>query len=202
VPGLAFVFDGTLFGSADTIDGFDTDALISIDPTTGVGALIGSFGSIGGNTVLGIDALAVHPATKILYGGSGHQFDGSPGDIFTIDKLTGTATLIGTLSEFGTGSALPATLAGLTFSPNGSLFGSLGGVPAGGPGDGRIISVDLTSFTFKFLGDAAPGSVSDIAVSPVPEPASITLLVIALGPLVCYWRRTRTREVSTCPARN
>lgn len=200
VPGLAFDYDGKLFGSADTIGGFDTDALISIDPDTGGGSLIGSFGSIGGNTVLGIDALAVDPITKVLYGASGFQFDGSPGDIFNIDKGTGVATLLGTLSEFGTSSELPATLAGLAFSPNGTLFGSLGGV-TGGPGDGRIISVDLTSLTFSYLGDAASGSVADIAVNLVPEPGSITLLLIGLGPLLCYASRQRIRAVSAYHAR-
>ncbi len=161
VPGLAFAPNGALFGSAHVAGPtLNANGLIAIDPVTGAGTLVGAYGTQLGQPVRGVNALAVHPQTGVLYGIANTAFNGNNGDLFTIDPLTGAATHAGTLVEVNTGAAMPATVAGLAFDNQGQLFGSLGG------GDGRIVAIDLAAMTFAVLGDAADGSVSDIAFRP------------------------------------
>ena len=174
VPGIAFNNSGTLFGSA--ADASFGDTLITIDPVSGAGTVVGSFG--GGFE--GIDGIAFDPTSDTLYGIGGPGFD----QLFTIDTTTGAATLLGSLTEAGTGDPLPGAdfFAGLTFDASGNLFASLGA------GNGEIAGIDIANLEFTLLGDATPGggSVSDIAISragaAVPEPASIALWsLIGLG---------------------
>jgi hypothetical protein len=172
VPGLEFGPGGALYGSADVDEG-EANGLIAINPATGQGTLVGRYGSAGPNVIDDISGLAFHPTTGALYGSTGPAFDGTPGDLFTIDPATGAATLVGALTEAGSGAVLPVALSGLAFDPVGNLHGSLGG------GDGRVVAIDLSSLTFVFVGDAANGSVSAIAFQPavpVPEPSALTLL--------------------------
>lgn len=156
VPGLAFDPNtGALYGSADTTGLGVSDGLISIDPLTGAGLAIGTYGFSGANQIGGIDAIAFDPLSGVLIGASGFFFDGSAGDIFTINPVTGAATLLGQLVN-ASGQTPPATLAGLAFDPDGRLYGSLGS------GDGRIIAIDLQTMSFEILTDAASNSVTDI----------------------------------------
>lgn len=181
VPGLVFEANGTLYGSADvTGNNNASDGLIGIDPVTGGGTLIGVYDSIGPDTIGGIDSLAIHPVTGVLYGMGGvHDSLGNflGGDsVFQINKQTGAATqieLLGINAEMVTG---------LAFDPTGRLFASNGG------GDGRIAEIDLDIPSFTILGDAADGSVSDIAVLPEPAGAAAASLA-ALGTLVGLRRR-------------
>ena len=161
VSGIAFDLDGTLYGSAGTNNNL-TSRLIEINPNTGAGQFIGLFGSVGGNTVRGVDALAVHPSTGTLYASSGAAFDGTPGDIFIIDKSNGQATRLGAIREYGSNSIVQQGIAGLAFDSAGNLFGSLGFQ------DGRLIHIDLDNFMFQYVGDTGSRSLSDIAVMPPP----------------------------------
>ena len=149
VPGLTFDAAGTLFGSiADATLG---EGLATINPGRGSGSFIGGFGSS-----LSIEGIAFHPVTGELYG------SGVSGGValFTIDTSSGSASVLGVLTEAGSGLQLPKRLVGLAFGQAGALYGSLGS------GDGRIISIELTSLTFAYLGDASDRSISDIAVLP------------------------------------
>lgn len=160
VPGLAFDTDGALYGAARVAGpSLNADGLIGIDPATGAGTLIGDFGMALGRMIRGVNCLAIHPQTGVLYGIANTAFNGNNGDVFAIDKNSGVATHVGTLSD-GSGGDVPATIAGLAFDGGGNLFGSFGG------GDGRIISIDLGALAFAIIGDAADGSVSDIAFRP------------------------------------
>jgi hypothetical protein len=172
VPDIAFDSDGTLYGS-----GFD--GLIRINPSTAAPTIVGLFGSSGGLTIRGLDGIAIHPLTGTMYGTSNNLFDGTPGDLFTINKTTGAATRVGQLKA-GT-QLLPNALAGLAFDPAGNLFGSLGG------GDGRIISISVSTLSYSYLGDAAAGSVAALAF--VPEPGTGTLLGLGLLGLAAVARR-------------
>ena len=92
---------GTLFG---------TDAargnLLSINPTTGVGTVIGPTG------VMSVPALAIDPNTGILYVGEGQ---GSP-NLYTVNPTTGAATLVG-----NTGLGV-AAIGDLDFRTDGTLY--------------------------------------------------------------------------------
>lgn len=183
VPGLVFDVNGTLYGSADvTGNNNASDGLIEIDPVTGAGTLIGVYGSIGPDTIGGVDSLAIHPITGVLYGMGGfHDSLGNftGGDsVFQIDRQTGAATQIELLG------ASANMVTGLSFDPTGRLFSS------NGAGDGQIGEIDLDIPSFTILGDAADGSVSDIAVLPEPAGAAAAAL-LALGTLVGLRRRRR-----------
>lgn len=179
VAGLAFDFDGTLFGSAAASFFEFPDILIKIDPNTGATSVVGSFGIADG----AFDALAVDPTTGVLYAlGGSDPFD----ELFTVDKLTGAATSLGAVTESGTGVGPPSVIAGLAFDGSGNLFASVG------DGDGRILSIELSgSPTYTILGDARlAGSVSDIAIR-IPEPGTMLLLGAVLSGLVVIRERRR-----------
>jgi hypothetical protein len=189
VPGLVFDLDRTLYGSAAAPGSTNADTLIRIDPATGAGTAVGAYGT----GIAGMDALAVDPTTGILYGG-GAFAPGFPSgaNLFTIDRATGAATLLGTLTEAGTGDILPKVLAGLTFDGEGNLYGSLGGFPPGNTGGGSIVLIDIPTLQFTFLGDVTPGSesaVSDIAIFRVPEPSTFLGLGLAAAGLAAWRRR-------------
>ena len=62
----------------------------------------------------------------------------------------------------------------------------------GGSGGGEIISIDLGSFQFSYLGDASSKSVSGIVV--IPEPS--TFLLLGLGTaLLAFGGYRKRREV-------
>jgi hypothetical protein len=176
---IVFDLDGTLYGSAGS--GTGASSLIRIDPATGAGTLVGAYGPPN----LLLDGIEIDPRTGIMYGGTGAAFDRTPGDIFTINKATGAATLIGSLANCTDFlcDTLPEGPAGLAFDPAGNLYGSLGG------GDGRIISINLSNFTWAYLGDAAAGSVSGIAI--IPEPNTLALVITGLVGLAAGARRGR-----------
>jgi hypothetical protein len=164
VSGIVFDVDGTLYGSASLLGGV-ADTLIRINPATGAAVTVGAYGA----GIGGIDALEIDFSTGNLIGTSGFFFDGTPGDVFVIDKGTGAARLIGSLTERTLRTTLGATLAGLTWVGS-DLIGSLGG------GDGSILGIDLGAFTWTLLGDGTPGggSISDLAYRPdqdCPSPA-------------------------------
>lgn len=188
VPGLSFGPGGRLYGSADVAGG-EANGLILLHPATGQGTLVGLYGSIGQTVVDDISGLAFNARTGILYGSTGPAFDGTPGDLVSIHPTTGQATLLGSLTEAGTGALLPVALTGIAFDSLGQLYGALGG------GDGRILAIDLPTLTFHFLGDAAAGSISAIAFQPtsaVPEPTTLSLLGLGLlGVSLDRWRQRR-----------
>ena len=115
INGLAFDGSGGLFASTIDAPLFDVPqgvgALITIDPVTGEQlAFIGDITLDG--VPLAITDLAVQPNTDVLFGMSIDLTTGE-GSLYTIDKSTGVATLVG-----GTG-VIAVTVA---FGPDGTLY--------------------------------------------------------------------------------
>lgn len=163
VPGLCFALDGALYGTATIAGGgIASNGLIAIDPWSGAATVVGSFGLANGLNVQGLEDLAVDPFSGNVLATTNFNFDGTPGDLFSVDLATGQATFLGSLVESGLGVPLAVPIAGLSFDRSGQLFGSLGN------GDGRIVSIDRTALTFSVIGDAANGSVSDLSIDHRP----------------------------------
>jgi len=107
LSGICLDMDGRMWGTSRT-SSTPTTTLIEINPSTG--GLINSVGIIKVGTVqLNITDLACQPGTGTLF-----ALDSSkPSNLYTIDKATGAATLIGTTA---------IQRGGLGFAPDGRLF--------------------------------------------------------------------------------
>lgn len=178
---------GIIYGSASVTPGNtfpSADRLISIDPNTGVGTLIGFYGSSGGYTIQGIECLTIDRDTGILYG-IGWLHDGITSlarwQVFTIDKTTGAATVVATLLEDVTNNLFGGSgPSGITIDNYGNWYGSIGG------GDGRIIAINPSTWRFSIIFDATtapPQSVSDIIWFPFQPLTNNVRLDITPGPL-------------------
>lgn len=92
VEGLAYCpSHGKLYGTSFNFSTHLT-TLISINPTTGVGAAVGTL-----SRDVWIVGLACHPATGILYGISSPFATNTTPKLYTIDKTSGNETSIGLL---------------------------------------------------------------------------------------------------------
>ena len=118
VTALAFQpSTGILYGATAVIDvppsSIDPGHLITIDPSTGIGTDVGSFGlaSLPGEGITLAD-LTFDPATGVLYGWRAN----SEGDLYTVNLTTGAATKVGESGLSGLSGG------GLTFGPGGKLF--------------------------------------------------------------------------------
>ena len=118
VTALAFQpSTGILYGATAVIDvppsSIDPGHLITIDPSTGIGTDVGSFGLTSlPNEGITLADLTFDPATGVLYGWRAN----GEGDLYTVDLTTGTATKVGESGLSG------LTGGGLTFGPGGKLF--------------------------------------------------------------------------------
>lgn len=131
----------------------------SISGANGATTILGPFDPAG--TIKDIQGLALHPVSNVLYGTTGSGYDGTPGDLLTLDKVTGAATLAGSLAESGTGVAVTNPVSGLAIDSAGAMYGSLGN------NDGRVIAIDPGTLTFVAYGDAGNVSLDGLA-APCP----------------------------------
>jgi hypothetical protein len=162
IHGLAFDSTGVLYGSVattSTLGTVVTKSLATINPQTGATVVIGAFDPAG--TIKDLQGLAHDPTSGVLYGSTGTGFDGTPGDLFAIDKLTGAATLLGSLTVSGASSGVPVALSGLAIDGSGTAYGSYGGT------DGRLVVIDPATRTFAYLGDIGSNGVEGLA-APCP----------------------------------
>ena len=133
LTGLAFDSTGALFASTISAGGFPppppalTSTLITISPVNG-----GLFSTIGvikegssAGPAISIADLAVQPGTNVLFAVRAPTDGlGMPGRLYTIDKTTGVATLVGNTNAF---------FASIAFAPDGTLYESAADLNPGGP---------------------------------------------------------------------
>jgi hypothetical protein len=153
VSGLAWNPAGTTLYGTTTVS-ILADGLITLNPLTGAGTLVGPMG--GG--VGGIDALGFDPVSNTLFGSTGFFFDGSPGDEIVINPATGAASKTGVMSPTPT-----CTVAGMGFSSTGTGYISIGCGPGSG---GNIYSWNPTTNAISLIinASAGAGSVSGVDV--------------------------------------
>jgi hypothetical protein len=129
ISGLAFDLTGALFATTLGGGGFPpppgpntTSNLLLINPVTG--AIITNIGQVKDTSGTGISIadLAVQPGTGLLYGirGPGDQLGGQ-GRLYTINKTTGVATLVGDTGNF---------FGSIAFAPSGTLYMSAANLDA------------------------------------------------------------------------
>ena len=128
----------TLYG-ADGAQGNPSN-LYTLDPTSG--AVLSTVGAIG----FAVTGLAIHPGTRVMYGATANAGVNSPRSLITINKSTGSGSLVGPLS-LPEGSQ---TLADLTFTSDGTLYG-LGSL------DGQLYTVNLASGAATMVGGSGVG---------------------------------------------
>lgn len=119
ISGLDFDSLGNLYGATQIAGGFPPPPgptsfsnLIRLDPATGL--LLSSVPIAAGGVSISIADLAVQPGTNTLFGirGPNDQLGGE-GLLYTINKVTGAATLVGNTGDF---------FGSIAFSPTGTLY--------------------------------------------------------------------------------
>src|ERR1700680_3082790 len=116
LSGVAFDSTGGLYGSTEgsALPPL-TSTLILIDPDTG--ALVSAIGPITdgpGGPAIGISDLSVQPGSDVLFGiRAPTDLHGGGGKLYTIDKTTAAATLVG---------ATPVRRDSIAFAPGGTLY--------------------------------------------------------------------------------
>jgi hypothetical protein len=145
VEALAFDAGGQLFGAA-RVGGATADTLVSIDPATGAGTVIGVFTAPGPQPVPGIKGLAFDLTTGALWAISTFQFNGIGGDLLDIDPLTAAVTIVSTLTDFFD------EISGLTADCQGRLLATENRF------DARVFQIDPSVPSARVLGPIADGN--------------------------------------------
>ena len=112
------------------------DHLLSINTVTGVGTIVG------GKFVGAVPSLAVDRATGVIYAGGG---GGNP-SIYTVDKATGLATLLG---DSGLGLA---AIGGLDVDSAGTLYAAVNIAGAGGTGSDHLATISKITGAATIIG--------------------------------------------------
>jgi hypothetical protein len=141
ISGLAFDATGALFATTEPPGGFPPppgptgpSSLLSLDPATG--AVITSVLVTANGSAINIADLAVQPGTGSLFGVRGpNDGGGGAGNLYTIDRATGVATLVGNTGHF---------FDTIAFAPDGTLY--LASADRGmGPTNSHLSVIDPTN---------------------------------------------------------
>lgn len=139
-----------LFGA--TGSGGVNGNLYCIDPTTGVGTLVGPLLDASANPY-GITGLAFQPGTGVLFGSTTTQSPTAPGHLVRIGPGTATVTDVGPFN-IGTTSGKPNSMSDITFDPtSGILYGNSGRT-------GNLYRINVTTGAPTSLGATGQGSTS------------------------------------------
>lgn len=148
----------TLYGATASDNG--PSDLFTLNPATG--ALVTTIGPIG----FAVTGLAFNPLTGVLYGATAGIDDNNPHSLISINTTTGAGTLIGT---FNLGSQ---TLADITFTSDGTLYGWVQ------PGSDSLATVNLATGAATIVG---PSGLLNTFGSGIAANASDTLYFAGFG---------------------
>jgi hypothetical protein len=154
VPGMTWNPAGTTLYGTVTV-AILADGLITINPLTGAGTLVGPMG--GG--IGGIDSLGWDPVTNTMFGSTGFFFDGSPGDEIVINPATGAASKTGVMSPTPT-----CTVAGMSFTTSGVGYISIGCGPGAG---GNVYSWNPTTNAITLITNVTGSAASASSIEVV-----------------------------------
>lgn len=185
ITGLAFDTNGTLWGT--TIDRIvfgppptPTSELLRLDPATG--GLLGSKPiTLGGNPFV-LNDIAIQPGTNTMFGVSLNANPANPqSSLYTIDPLTGAATLVGNTGVPGQSIA---------FAPNGTLFYTslLLDPTTGMPSDVRLNTLD--PFTAALIAVGTPLGIGEDGVGGLAVRPSDGVILGSSGPEGDIYRLT------------
>lgn len=130
-----------------------TDDLVTINPMTGVGTLGPTITGTGLSAGAPIASIAWDPVTDTLYGNSSTGYGATADTLYSINPVTGVATLIGRLGF--------SDVYALGFGQNGTLYGMEDADEMGG-----LININLTTGAGTLVGDSGLGGPFDIASDP------------------------------------
>lgn len=151
-----------------------TDTVNTIDLITGIDSSLGTVLTLSGFTVAGCTGLARHPTTGVFYAvlnESTGGFNGRP--LVTVNMGTGICTLVGDTGE---------GIAGLAFSPSGTLYGVSGD---GGFSPETLYTIDTNNgsiTTLLALGNGDDGE----SITYVPRRLGGTLTVNAVNGVATF----------------
>lgn len=150
ISGLSWVNGGSmLVGTGSNGISFVTDRLVYINAFTGACT---DNGPLGG-AIDGVDSLAQNPLTGTVYMSTGYAYDGSPGDILTVNLATGLGSDTG--QDF---SPMPnCTVAGMSFDLGGTGYISIG---CGAGNGGNVYSWNPSGTAISLLGNGTGFSAS------------------------------------------
>jgi hypothetical protein len=141
ISGLAFDLNGNLYVTTLGGGGFPpppppntTSNLLQLNPATG--AIISTIGQVhdSGGAGLSMADLAIQPGTGTLFGvRSPNDLGGGAGRLYTIDKSTGLATLVGSTGHF---------FGSIAFAPDGTLYMSSADNLGMGPANPHLLTLN------------------------------------------------------------
>lgn len=132
--------DGAM-SAMDSLLGTDASGgnLLRIDPDTGTGTVVGPM--VGG-TAFSFPSLAMDPITGVVYAGSGGGF----AEIYTVGPSSGTLNFVGD-TTLGI-----ATIGGMDFSADGTLYATVNVAGDGGTGSDHLAVIDTATGVATIVG--------------------------------------------------
>ncbi|MGH9365763.1 MAG: hypothetical protein ACRD1B_10955 [Thermoanaerobaculia bacterium] len=181
---LTFNAAGVLYASVNIVGdgGTGSETLATINITTGVATVIGSYGTgcPGACTIDGMEGISFDNAGTLWGVRDGHAGPGTPG-LYRINTSTGAATFVAPI--------VGASIVSLQFATDGTLYGGTGRSSGAATDGGFLVTINTGTGALQFLGPSpATGGTSLGALAfqfagttvPTLSPRSLAALAVLL----------------------